>query len=347
MVSSARLLVGGTPIGDPLPVLGGQVTLDRTQDTMGTCRNLVLAGGDSLPDAAPYGAEVAIAVGVRYDDDTTELLPVGVYPIQVTSTDLRTWALRAQLTDRSQRVRDARFEDEYAIAAGTNFGAAIQAIIDSRVPGLTYSLTPTSYTTPALVFPAWSDPWAAARKMARDIGMELYFDGAGVVVMRPTPAVKTTADWTIAEGERGALIGGDVTLDRGPAYNKVVATGENASTAAAGTAPPTGSATDTDPTSRGRYDGPFGRKPRGYSSPFITTNAQAAAAAASILADSVGVARSINLTALPNPAIEPGDTVLVHRAPLVDNELHLVDVVNIDLSPSTAMTLSTRARRAA
>ena len=142
--------------------------------------------------------------------------------------------------------------------------------------------------------------------------------------------------WTLSEGEGGLLVSAALNLDRGPAYNRVVATGENTGV---GTVP-RGVWTDDDPASPTYYSGGFGRKPRFYSSTFITTTDQATSAATSIGASLKGVARSLDLTAVPNPALEPGDPVLIRRLPLGLNEVHLIDALTFSLGADGAMGAS-------
>ena len=76
---------------------------------------------------------------------------------------------------------------------------------------------------------------------------------------------------------------------------------------------PRGEWTDDDPTSPTNYFSGFGRKPKFYSSPFITTPAQAASAANAIGASQQGVARSLDFSSVPNSSMVPGDLVLVVR----------------------------------
>lgn len=330
----------------PLQVVGGSVTLDRRASILGRL-TIDLAEPARIPTVSggvltPYGYELAVSRGIRYPDGTTELMPLGVFPIQVSKVD-DTSLTSIQAYDRAQLVSDARFEDDYSIAAGTNYATAIQTMISVAVTGLTFLFSSTAYTTPLLTFTAKDDRWKAAQEMAKAIGCELFFNGAGQCVLRPEPAADAVPVWTVSEGAGGALVRAAIALDRAPAYNRVIASGSSATAAAVYR----GVATDNNPASPTYYLGPFGRKPRFYSSPFITSNAQATTAAQGILTAGLGLGRSVDLSAIPNPAVEPGDPIRVVRAQLELDEVHIPDVITFGLGAETAMTMSTRARQVA
>ena len=267
---------------------------------------------------------------------------LGVFPIQRSSVDGVSLLTSIQAMDRSQRVRDARFEDDYSVAAGTNYATAIEALIADGVPDLEYLFPTTNRTTPLLTFDAQSDRWESAQGMARALGHELFFDGLGRVVMRPEPSLADGGfDVEFVEGEGGVLVDVSVELDRQPAYNRWVAFSENA----ANDEVYRGVATDDEPSSPTYYFGPFGKKPRFYSSPFIASDAQAQSAADSLKAASTGVARSLGLGVVPNPRVEPGDAALIRRAALGVDEIQLVDEITMQLGPEGEMRCASRARQ--
>lgn len=335
------VLYNRLPVALGLDVVSGTVTLDRTAGQRGRC-DLTLAEPLMMPTAtagllSPYGYELSIKRGITYRDGTKELMPLGVYPIQQSSVDGVSLTTSASGVDRSQLVADARLEDDYAIAAGVDYGAAIQALVAAGVAGLTYSFASTGYVTPALTFSAQADRWESARGMATAIGCELYFNGVGTLVLRPEPTFAGVPVWAFVEG--GLLVSADLSLDRGDAYNRVIATGENTSNGTVAR----GVWTDTDTASSTFYSGGFGHKPRFLSSPYIVSDAQALTAATAIGTAQKGVARSLSFTAIPNPALEPGDVITVRRTAMGLNELHLIDALTFDLSATGAMTGSSRA----
>lgn len=334
------ILYNRLPVADgvDLDVTGGGVTLDRTAAQRGRCTQVALAEPLLIPTSTggvltPFGYEAQIKRGILYPDGTTELMGLGVYPIQTSKLDGVTQITVIDGFDRSQQVVDARLEDDYSIAVGTNYATAIRALIEAGVSGLTFSFATTAYTTPALVFPAQADRWQSAQGMAKSIGMELFFDGVGTCVLRPEPTFTAIPVWTLSEGEAGLLVSADLSMDRSTAYNRVIATGENTGLATV----PRGVWTDDDPSSPTYYFGGFGRKPRFYASSFITSDAQAVSAATAIGVAQQGVARSLSFTAVPNPALEPGDAVLVKRDALGVNEVHLIDSLTFGLGSDAPM----------
>lgn len=344
---TASIIYAGATVVTGLAVASGQVTLDRTAAQLGRC-DIQLAEPYRIPTStggvlSPYGYEIAIQRGIAYPDGTTELMPLGVFPIQKTAIDGVSLISQLTTVDRTQRVSDARFVDDYFVAGSTSYATAIAALLTFVVPGLPVLAAPSiSFTTPSagLVYAAGSDPWKAATDMASACGCELFFDGLGTPTLRAEPSFTQAPVWSIVEGAAGSLVGAQLTLDRAQAYNAVVATGENSGGGQVFRA----ISVDSDPTSPTYYYGGFGQKPKFYASPLITSTAQAQSAADALLLSTRGVARSLNFTAVPNPALEPGDPVQVTRTSLNLNEIHLIDSVTIDLG-TAAMTGASRARQ--
>lgn len=342
MVTTVDILYGRIPLITDVAVVGGSVEYDRTAAIMSRC-NVTLAETtlirNPIGPLTPYGYELRIRRGVRYSDGTTELVDLGVFPTQ--RSELVGRLLDANLVgrDRSQLVADARFENDYSIAAGTNYGTAIQSLITNGVPGLTYLFPTTTFTTPVLVYPMGSDRWEAAQDMAAAVGWELYFDGLGRCVARAEPSTSAGVSvWTIDEGVDGVLLDANLSLDRATAYNKVVASGENSSLSDVYS----GEAADLDPLSPTYYEGSFGRKPYFMRSPLYTSDTQCTTAAQRQLTKVLGVARSLRLAAVTQPALEAGDVITVRRAALGVDELHIIDRLSIGLGPTDPMRIESR-----
>lgn len=351
MVTQVDVLFGGQTFRTGLKVTAGAVTADATAAVQG---RLDISFGEStlIPKTSgdplsPFGYELFVRRGIDYLDGTTELMPLGVFPIQDTKTSGVTLLRSVTAMDRAQWVVDADFEDVYQVAAGTNFATGIQALIGAGVPGLTYSFASTIYTTPLLTFQPFSGRWAAAQSMARSIGMRLYFDGLGQCVLAPEPFLTGAPTvWTVAEsiaGTRGVMVSIDVEQTRADTFNKVIVISQNGSNAAQYR----GVAFDNDPSSPTYYNGPFGRKPRQFSSALIGSQAQADAAAAGLLAGQLGLAASITMGAVPNPALEAGDVILAKRAVLGVNEAHIADKIVTALTPDGVQQIDSRAKQAA
>lgn len=349
LACEVTLLLNGARVVDPrdassslapLNVVSGSVTLDRTAAQMGRLSLVVaepwLAANSQL--LTPLGYELRVRRGMTFADGTTEMMSLGIFPIQQATTGAY-FDTTIAAVDRSQLVRDAKFENDYSIAEGTNYSEAIQALLLAGVPSLTFDFATTIHTTPLITFPVQSDRWDAALGMAKAIGCELFFNGEGVCVLRAEPSFSGVPDWTVTDGPGGVLVALAPTVDRANTYNRVIATGTNASLGFV----PRGVWTDMSLQSRSNYDGGFGHKPMFLDSPLITTDVQATDAAVALGNSITGLASALTLDAVPNPSLEPGDMVLVVRDALNLSEVHILDSLTFGLGASDAMSGVTRA----
>ncbi len=145
---------------------------------------------------------------------------------------------------------------------------------------------------------------------------------------------------TIAEGEGGVLVSAGKNWTRRGTYNRAVVTGENTSEGP----PVRGVATDEDPLSPTRYDGPFGPAPVFMSSQLVTTTEQATDAAAALLRRQSGTTQRIRFGSFVLPHLDPGDAVAVTRGRLgLDGDVHVLDTLTIPLAPEGVMSSTTRA----
>ncbi len=332
-----------------VPVLDGTVTLDQRAAVRGRLDltitpdpTLDLVPSDPADLLTPYGSELTVRRGIRYPDASSELVSLGVFRVQECEITDNAAGQQIRVTglDRAQVVIDARFEEPYQVPAGTNYATAIREVLAAGYPSIETAFTATSRTTPALVAQEGDDRWAFAQEMAKAIGMDLYFDGDGVCVLVPSSTVGSSQPVaTIAEGAAGVLIDVGRRWSREGTFNRVIATGENTGQAA----PARGVATDDNPASPTLYGGPFGRVPRFYVSQFLASDAQAAEAAAAILARELGTTQQVQFGAIVNPALEPGDIARITRARSGIDEDHIIDQLTIPLGPAGVMTGITRA----
>lgn len=342
-----EILDNGAVSGDPITAaVEGTVTLDATAQVRGRLALTIADDGTLglIPTAAtsalaPYGNEIRVSRGITYPDGSTELVSLGVYRIDDIDTKDTGGSLTATISgmDRAARIIDARFEEPYQVASGTNYATAIEDVLQAAWPDIPTDFITTTRTTPQLIAEEGADRWEFATSMATSLGMTLYFDGDGTCVLRPATTSSTGIE--LAEGEHGVLLEADRRWTRQGAFNRVIATGENTGEAA----PVRGVATDDNPLSPTYYYGEFGKVPRFYSSPFITTADQAEDAAAAILARELGTTQQANFGTIVDPRLEPGDIVQVTRARLGIDELNEIDQLTIPLSAEGSMTGRTRA----
>lgn len=339
---------GTNPDGVEITVLGGDVRSSANADIRST---LNLVTSESWPRTAadlitPYGNEIYVERGLAYGNGQSEWVGLGYFRIETPEQDeVPDGVISLSGSDRMAGIRDARFlAPRQFIAASTR---------ESIVSTLIHEVYPSAVI-------AWDDPALAASTIGRTIIAEDdrmgclrdlltasasvgYFDHRGVFVIKPAPTLSGSPVWDVDGGTNGVLIQMSRSLTREGIYNAVVATGEAGDTAA----PARGVVANLDRTSPTYYYGRFGPVPMFYSSPFLTTDAQARNAAAALLRKQIGLPYQVELQAVPNPALEPGDVVNARyprrsRSRSLLTERHLLDEVTIPLAADSPISLTTR-----
>lgn len=334
------------PTGDPipLPVEDGAVTVDRTASQR---RSLSLTVSDAslypLHPSDPvsvYGTEIIVERGIRFANNSTETVLLGVFRIDTIERAIPGGGLVITGSDRSSQVADQRFTHprKMSVQQATD---AIQTLITEVYPDAVFDIQ----TTDTTVIPAHTvqqDRWAEVQRLAQVIGCDVYptEDGTWRIIDVPDPTTLTPV-WVVDAGPSGVLISADDTVTRIGAPNIVVAQGQSVS----GNTKPVQSQLphgyDDDPSSPTYYLGPYGAVPVFYQSNHIRSQAQADRVADAQLADHLGASRTINFNTVPNPALDAGDLITVIR-PDGSFENHIIDALTIPLSPSGAMTGETR-----
>jgi hypothetical protein len=332
----------GVLIQADLPVAAGAVTIDgssevrRQLDLSVADPGLAPAAGDTTGPLTPYGTELFVRRGITFPDGSTEWVPQGWFRVQSVSGSLAPEVLKVQGVDRSRTVADARFLTPTQSVTTNTIPNEIKRLVQGAIPGATFiDRTGSTASTPELVWE--QDRWAAINDLATAIGAECFFDADGACVLRPVPSIDSPVSWYVDAGESGVLIGGSKQTSRDTTYNGVVASGERTDN----TSPYTATVTDNNPSSPTYWLGPYGQVPYFYSSPIITSLAGAQSAATGLLARTKGLTRSVSLSAVPNPALEPGDVIQV-VFPDRTYERHVVDSLTIPLDPGEAMPIGTR-----
>lgn len=356
---------------DGVPVLAiesGSVTLDDTAAIKGTAdvtisidkehEHLVPTGaGDVLSPIS--NVMVRIYVGAL-DPSTLEpkLAKIGKFEIVDVEIveDGNGLTLKLSLEDNWKKLERARFYKARKIDKGTNYEDAIRFLMVSVLPNQTIYMTPTVHTTPLLTWDIENERVPAIQSMLESIGYMMRMDGDGDPQGHPDTDPTDDPVWSFAEGEgtRIATVGGfaKVTkttrrLSDEKTYNGVVVRGE----ATGDNKPPVSAeAWDTNPNSLTYYDptkpeeSSYGPVPFFYTSPLITTAAQAASAARSRLPKVLGVVERLEVVTLPNAGVEPGDPVQVDRPRIGASGTFIVESVVLPLKAGE-MQVGLRERR--
>jgi hypothetical protein len=328
-----------------LPISAGEVDIDTTSQVR--TKATFTADMDFWPATpldllAPFGSRAFIEYGIGLPAGLIEWVPCGVFvldqsqrqrPVSTSQT-----GVAVQLNDLSALVADDRFEAPTQTVAGATCVAEITRLIQ-EVLGIDVAVIDlTGSTLVAAQIEMQRDRWAEGIEALADaIGAEVFFDRLGQPTIRPVPTLADTAVWTVTTGPTDSiLISQTDTLSRDAVYNAVVASGQRSD----GTAPVYSVVTDDDPTSPTFYGGPFGKKPRFYSSALLTTVDDCTVAGIALLERARGTGAQVALETLVNPAIDGGDVLtLVQDGTLTT---HIVDQASIPLGPDGTQKLGTR-----
>jgi len=339
---------GVDPDGVEIPILGGDVISSARTDVRASL-NLSTTGdwprrADSL--LAPYGNEIYIERGLSYGNGRTEYVGLGYFRIDTPEQDVvPDGIIEISGQDRWAGIVDARFLYPRQFASNVSRGAVVQLLIREVYPDALVEWDDTGVRDATLgrTIMAERDRAGTITALLTSLGKVGYFDHRGIYAIKTPPSVTGAPSWTVDAGNNGVLVEMSRAITREGIYNVVVANGE-----ATDTAPPAVAAVaDLNPNSPTRYGGRFGPVPRFYSSPFITTTAQARSAAEGLLRKSIGMPYQVDLKAVPNPALEPYDVVKVRypaaaRSRSLNSEKHVLDTVTIPLSAPGVVMLKTR-----
>ncbi|MFJ9740807.1 DUF5047 domain-containing protein [Streptomyces sp. NPDC101166] len=297
----------------PLEHTGGSVQVDRSQAIRRTC-TVTIADPTLIPrtptdQLAVYGARLRIARGVYYGDGSTETVPLGVFRLDEVGGDVNDGPVTLQGKDLAAVVQDDKLTAPW-LASGTVV-SAVTALVQRSLADAEVTSTIVDTAIGRRIFDVEADPWAACQEIAAAAGAEVYFNADGVAVIATLPDIATASPvWDIEAGESGVYIRANRGMSSAGVHNGVLARGENT---ADNVAPVSALVTDSDPNSPTYWGGPYGRRPRFYSSPTLITTNACTAAATLLLAQAKAPNASGDISSLPNPALEPGDILrLIH-----------------------------------
>jgi len=339
---------GTTPTGTEITIEDGDVVSSATATIRSTLNLTTSEGWPRLASdlLAPYGNEIYVERGIAYGNGQREFVGLGYFRIDTPEQEeVPDGAVAIAASDRMAGIVDARFLSPRQFASALTRKALVETLIQEVYPAAVIEWDDTAVRDGAVGRSVITEDDRAGtlKDFITSLGKVGYFDHRGIFTIKTPPDVTGAASWTIDAGHDGVLVEMSRGLTRERVYNAVIATGEAGDT----TAPARGVALNLDPTSPTYYSGPFGPVPMFYSSPFLTTNAQALSAATSLLRQQLGLPYQVNLSSIGNPALEPYDVVSVRypkiaRSRTLRTETHVLDQVTIPLAPTSPVTLKTR-----
>lgn len=331
---------GDTPTGTELAVLDGEIEFNATADVRASGEiELIGDWPTSLNlSLAPYGAEVFLSRGIDRGANGVLWAPMGYFRIsEVSQGNAAKGPLKLTLEDRMATIIDSRLMQPRQFMIGTTVGHIVNELVlliypdavivwddDSDLSELGRSLIVEESRYEMLL------------TLAEGLGKVVYWDELGQLVFRTIPD-EGDPIWTVKAGSGGAMVNANRSLSRQGIYNAVVVTGEGSDDIM----PVRSVARDAQQSSPTFFAGSFGRVPRFYSSPFITTQQQADNAARNLLQQSLGAPYDVGLSAIPNPAVRPYDVIRVTYDD-GNRELHVVERATIPFNVSDPVKIATR-----
>lgn len=342
VVALTSFQTGTNPTGVELSVIDGTVTFDATADVRGMLDVTVDGTNAFTRDPAglltPYGNELFVQRGIVYGTGTRELVSQGYYRIYSVEQDDRPDSpLRISARDRMSGIVDGRLLAPVQFLAGTSIRTVFNTLILEIYPTatITYDFNPDTDTLQTSQV-ADEDRYTFLRDLVKSRGKTMFWNYAGVLRVQDPPNPSAVV-FDVNSGANGVLVAINRTLDRDGVYNAVVARGEAPTDQSQ---PVQATAIDNNVTSPTYWNGRFGKVPRFYQSPFITTTSQAQTAAIKILQQSIGLPYSVDFTMVPNVALEPLDPVRVTHPDGYEN--HIIQTLTVPLGIGDAMRATTR-----
>jgi len=321
-------------------VTEGSVSYDENTPVQSRCQ-VTIAAPDKVPSSEFDARELDVSgwrLFIEYGvviGQIVYFVPLGTFVVYDLD-DSDVGSIQITGYDTTVLVRDGRFTVPYWIAAGINYQTALSDLCTSI--NLPSSFPVTNYTTPLLLFPEGDDRLARMNDMAGSLGGSIIADPYGVITMRTSAAIAAT-DTSIdfIEGPGCKMTALTKRRTRQQVYNAAVYTGEPA-----GGSPVTGFAYDLDPNSSTYYYGPFGIVPVFEKSQFVTTQAQADAAAQGLMNRKKGIGSTLQITTWANPTLRPGDTAHITRTRMGVDQTVPLSSMSISLVAGRDMSITTR-----
>jgi hypothetical protein len=339
---------GTAPTGTEIPILAGSVTLDATAEVRSTL-DLITSdtwGTGSGALISPYGNEIFIERGVDYGTGETEWVSLGYFRIDEVELAGESGELRVTGSDRMSQVLDNRIVYPTQFAGSSTHEAVFDQLIrtgdQAPFPSATFDFDYDEVaTTLGNAATTEESRYEFLYNIVEPMGKTMYWDHRGFLVVRDVAAPGESV-FEVNTGADGVLVALSRSLSRDGVYNGVLARGDAPDDS---TAPPSALAVIDDPADPLRWGGPFGSVVRFYESQFITTTLQAQTAAESMVARYTGLPYEVDLSAVPNPALEPLDVI---RLVLSDgtSEDHVIEQLTIPLTAFDPLNLRTRTKNA-
>lgn len=329
-------------------ILDGTVTAERQAVRRSCDLTIVDAEHTLTPSEATdlFGAwgryEFQVKRGIQFPDGSRELVPLGMFRIEELDGQWPRLGIRGY--DRMFQISKNEFTVPYVISSSTNLIDAMVDMAEDRWERpLDVNAVSSGHTTGTgpTVYEEGGNPADSLTSLATSGGLQVFFDQIGrfTILEEPDPS-ETPAAWEFIEGQYGtALLSGlSRRTNTEGVYNGVIATGESSDP---DVPPVRGEWWDYNPASP-TYVFTFGRRPRRYASPLLTTTAMCTSAARKIGLASLGLTDAIQFPSLVIPGLDISDVVYVRRPVQFVDDYHVLDQLSFQLRATGSMNVQTR-----
>lgn len=346
MCARARIVAPGQtgvdPDGTEVPIFSGDVVLDANAEIRGTVE--LETSSEYWPTtltslATPYGNELFVERGITMGGGVRTYVSQGYYRIEDVEQTSIPGHIRLTGKDRMSAIVDGRLSSPRQFTASTTLESVVEDLVTEVLADAVFDMD-SDFATATLgrSVIAEEDRYAFLLDAVRSHGKIWYWDHTGTLKITDPPDAAEPV-YTIDRGAGGVLVGLRRKVSREGVYNAVVATGEAPDT----NVPVRAVVVDANPSSPTYWEGDFGKVPRFYSSPFITTDLQGRSAAMSLMRRVAGLPRQIDVESIPNPALEPEDPIRVVSPQ--DSVIHICERITLPLSnDGRALQIATRAQ---
>lgn len=331
----------GKPVADEIPVTDGTLEIDGTASVQGSLsatvpRYLTDPDNGKVTDLLPKtesdplacsGSQVAVMYSVQIPGQVKrETVNLGWF--RITAWDEGDGVIAITAASLEALIEESRLLTPVTIAKGTTFATAAKTLVGNLLP---INITANAAKTSALD-PFEEDRLEALVSLVTAWPARMKVGASGALEIRPPFNDATDAvALVLTDGENGTVIQAPTSGNRDGVYNAVRASGE-----AEGDKAPVSAVAYLSSGPR-RWNGPYGNIPYFYSSPLLTTKAQATAAAKTRLAALQVIAAPVEVEIAPDPRLEPGDIIdLNHRG---GTRLVRIDSLSLPLSYAGTMSV--------
>jgi hypothetical protein len=339
------------------------VSVDETRTVRGNARCVITVPPASqwlVPTSATgllspiSGATFRVWSGFRLPSTGRfEMVPCGRYDIERCSVNETAAGIRIELEgeDMTGRLDVADFTSPFGIIFGANKIETVKLMVSAVIPEMRYLDVPSDQYLGWGWLDVGANRLSEINSIMTSMGYAAWMDPDGESMhLEPVASTEDVAAWVFDESSIRVVSSVQNSLDRSRVYNGVIASGENTQT---DVPPVRAEAWDTDPTSPTYFIPGFpvhtriGPRPFFMTSPYITTQEQAQAAANAELLRLRGLLQRVSLKVGVNPAVNVGDVIDVTRPNVGVIGRYVVQSLSFDLAQPGAMDLVCEERRVA